>query len=428
MRRLFFWVLTPFMVLALLAWRLIPSARPVPSASAVRWFLIHLSTVVVVASLAWHLYSKSVTRGRPETGLIVEDPVVEAPHALRAGDLLLGWERTVDASRGAMGGPLRSPFDLAHILLTLAPRGGLRISGVRGGDPLISPSSWLFPTPITRPLLNESDEKIYMAGRELLAAGRRDEALSLWQGTAQSWRRDGMKRQACWLFFVIAQQLADDRQWHRAQTSYLEAIAEAGHDEPHVVAFIKLALARGLENRLELDLATATYYEALAIRQAIDPEGLSVADVLFNLGSMAVRKGDPERGEGWHARALSLRQDVAPASYEVVQSLGALAAIAAAKGDRERAYDLYQRAVAAHRPLLPTGRRLVGGLDPLGMAISPVEESVPLRLGLDHPSKLAANPDHNSPRARPSYSTPASPSTAHGTKATVDPPLHGLEE
>lgn len=434
MRRIFFWVFAPFMVLALLVWRLIPFARPVPSASAVRRFLILAAVIVLVAALAWRFYShldlqSYLGHERSGLGLIVEDSIVHAPNALRAGDLLLGWERSADASRAATSGPFRSPFDFAHILLAQAPRGGLRLSGVRGEALLSHDPSSLYPAPITRPRLDENDLEIYTTGRELLAAGRQDEALSLWRDTARAWRRDGMSRQACWLFFVIAQQLADDEPWDRAQLSYQEAISDVGRDDPHVVALIKLALAKGLADRGEFERAAVTYHEALAIRQAIDPDGLSVADVLFNLGSLAATRDDLAEAETWHTRALTLREGAAPASFEVVQSLGALAAIARAEGDRERAFDLYQRAVAVHRPLTPAGRWLAGGLDFLGKAMPPNIASPQLTdLDPQPPDPVVSQEDGDDEHPRRSLPTPVASSIARSPRTVADPPLHGLKE
>src|SRR5262245_24004281 len=105
--------------------------------------------------------------------------VVEAAPGLAAraaglepGDRLLRWSQA-----GAADAPLASPFDLLELEGERGPRGPVRLSGRRGGEPLqveLFPDDWGLDV---RPELSPELGRLHDEARRLQAAGQTDAAV-----------------------------------------------------------------------------------------------------------------------------------------------------------------------------------------------------------------------------------------------------------
>jgi CHAT domain-containing protein/Tfp pilus assembly protein PilF len=134
-----------------------------------------------------------------------------------------------------------------------------------------------------------------------------------------------------------------------------------------------LSVATSLNNlgngaRVRGDLAAAHEYHtrALAIRERLAPNSLNVATSLNNLGIVAVFRADLVSAEEYFRRALTIRERLSPDSLEITSSFSTLGGLAFTRGDWAAARDHYRRALTIQERVAPDSLNVAELLNNLG--------------------------------------------------------------
>ena len=320
--------------------------------------------VVVLCGLGLLAYAGSPSRGARgapnQTGPVVErvEPGGAAARAaVRRGDVLLAWKRA------ASSGELRTPFDLWRVEIEQAPRGVVRLTGLREGRPVsfeLSPRSWRMTT---RPALPSPLLESYLAGSREIEASRVARGLAAWRDLAARWSKDGRTEDAVWLTVRMADVAARAGRPTEALDAYPAALRLASSADPWTRLNLLDLYGSALLRRSQLDRAAAEYRKALEIADREAPDGLAVAFVLQALGSVEESADKRGAARDFYSRALILRQRTAPDSLVVAESLGALGRVGA---ETDAAEDLCGRALALSEGLAPDGLETAQALNDLG--------------------------------------------------------------
>ena len=126
-----------------------------------------------------------------------------------------------------------------------------------------------------------------------------------------------------------------------------------------------LAVTRG-----DLDLAQKLYEAALDIREKLAPNSLRMAGILNNLGILFMDRGDLDLAQKRHEAALAIKEKLAPGSLGVADSLINLGIVARNRGDLDLAQKLYEAAHAIYEKLVPGSLHMAASLTNLGVVAS----------------------------------------------------------
>ncbi|MEM7587250.1 MAG: CHAT domain-containing protein [Acidobacteriota bacterium] len=290
---------------------------------------------------------------------------------LKPGDVLLRWHRAASppANPEPAHGELDSPFDLAEVELEQAPRGPLTVSGTRDGEPLeirLPVGAWRLQA---RPQLPQEELTAYEAARGLLDGESRSAGLHRWQLMAADWEAADEPLRASWLSLRIATEAAESKAWNNVDRAFetAERAARATGD-PRLSAQTLAATALSLYERSEYQRAAPEVQRALELRRQVAPDGLTVAQLLVELGRITARQGNLAQGLEHYRRALEIRQQLAPESQAVAASLTLVATATMMSGDLTAAQALYDRAMALHEQLAPYSYEAAKTLNGLGVA------------------------------------------------------------
>src|SRR5215472_7130504 len=257
------------------------------------------TSCLLLLSLFWQLPSirgqvsdnkkKPASHPDHQAGVIVEKVgrYSEAEKAeFQEGDSLLGW-----SCRDAQG-EVASPFDVAKIEIEQAPRGAVKLEGLRGGEKrtwVLGPGEWGLKT---RPNLPPDLLSVYQEGQDLAKAGEFAEAAERWRTAAGKVNASVPGWLRLWFLLHAADAFAEGRQWKEADAAYDDAIQKSAAAGPEIRVYLLRNWAKASEQRGDSASAEKYYRQAVDEYQKTGSENLVLADILDGLGISALRHAD----------------------------------------------------------------------------------------------------------------------------------------
>ncbi|HYG64486.1 MAG TPA: CHAT domain-containing protein [Thermoanaerobaculia bacterium] len=328
--------------------------------------ILVLLAAAVAASFALGASRESL-RETTGAGLLVEevgDGSSMAEAGIRAGDILLSWERPAAHGEPPARGPLRSFFDLQLMGLEQSSRAKVRVTGARLGRTLtwtLAEGEWRITV---RPLMPPLLESGYAAGRRRLAAGEAGRAFAQWNQTAEAAAAAGQPVLAAWLWRQVASEALERQLWDEAERVLARGLALP---LPAAVRARLLTFqAQAFDRQGELLQAEAALRAALAA-QAGTPPGLALAADLDDLGWALIRRGDLDGAGAAFRRALALRLRLAPGSLLLAASYNKLGILHMERGDLAAAEEMFRRVVGLWESRGPHSLAMAAGLENLGL-------------------------------------------------------------
>lgn len=299
-------------------------------------------------------------------GLVVESVLRhgEAEKAgLREGDLLLSW------SRDDQKGEFDSPFDVMATETEQAPRGVVKLDGLRGTERQVwslGPDDWgLTARPnFARDLLSS-----YREGQELAktdkpaeivkAAERWKELANRYSGSHGSWL-------PAWLFLHAAEVLRDAKEWTQADDAYQSAVQSAAGTGPVIEGQTLQVWATAYQQRSAWAEAEKRFQQSIAKSESSGGGQLATAANLNALGRIAYQRGDLGKAEQYHRQALEIQQNLAPKSVAAAASLNGLGNVAYDRGNLDKAEQYHRQALDIREKLIPGSLAVAASLNNLG--------------------------------------------------------------
>ena len=330
------------------------------------------SVGALIGFVAWILASGPATAGTEREGVVVE--AVRAGHAgaragLRAGDVLLSWERGSNPPSNpvALSGRFARAVDVRLIEWEQSGRGPLRLIGRRGREPIVfampGGDGWGIEI---RPRLEARQLETLEEARGLLASGDALSGQRLWRQAVEELAAEGRLHAAAWLQRNLATALADRRDVPAAIAASEAAIELAEQTRDFAaVGFMRRERALIGQTTSPLEESREAYQRVhdlwadAAEAPRVGPLVLAVA--LNDLGLTASRMGDPARAAELFGQSLALRREHAPGSGDEASSLLNLATVS----PLEQAGGLLLDAKAILARLAPEGRRMTRTLNNL---------------------------------------------------------------
>lgn len=294
-------------------------------------------------------------RERP-AGPVVDElaPGVDPQAAsLRSGDVLVEWSRS-PRPEATRGGALTDPFDVIRVDLAEAPRGGVELVVLRDGrrqrlEP--GPEEWGFRV---RPSLPEPD-----AGRYLEALERSHEeddagAAAILIELAQAARTRSEPRLAAWLELSAATASGGALDWPAAEAHAAAARTDlASVEDVFPLSWVEESAARWRRRAQDFDGAFDALANAESLRRSIPGLELAVARAIEIRGEVGYARRDLELAEASFRDALEIVEAEAPESLVVARMQNQLGKALASRGRVEEAEDLFEAAVRIRRRLAP---------------------------------------------------------------------------
>ncbi len=310
------------------------------------------------------------TLERPEYGGVVLEEVGEgsvlAEAGLQTNDLLLSWERLPNPPGNPDGtrGRLNSPFDWMSLEVEQAPRGKIRLSGVRQGESkrwTVALGLWKVKV---RPKMPQPMMDYYLNGLKLIEEQQFVEGIDALRQAVEVANKNRDWRLQCWFSLRMGKAWAKTRAWEDTQASYRRALEQARDPLSQAVIWEAIGEAFLLQN--EFDQARDAFRSALTIQDETWGKSLSVARSEDDLGNIARFGGDLATAEIHYQQALDLREKMAPESLDLAASFNNLGTVAALRGDLATAEAHYDRALALREKLAPESLDLATSLNNLG--------------------------------------------------------------
>ena len=283
---------------------------------------------------------------------------------LQPGDVLLEW------SRGDSKGEIHSPFDVMELETEQAPLGTINLEGFRGTQRKVwsvGQDDWGLTT---EPNFAGEILSLYRKGQELADTGKLDEMKEgaiHWEELANryddsqaSWIRD-------WLFFHSAQLMRGRQQWKEADDAYRSAVQFATETSSMIESQILQAWAKAYAQRNDWINAEKYFQQSLDKIERSGSETLTIAAILYALGTISSWRGDLNKAEQYFSQALAIRTKLAPASLAAATSLNGLCIVASQQGNLTKAEQYGVQALDIQQKLSPTSLAVAGSLDNLGI-------------------------------------------------------------
>ena len=276
---------------------------------------------------------------------------------LHQGDVLMAWRLFADSSPGtesAVEGTFKTPFDLWEVEHHQAPRGRLKISGLRGGEPIMiemPAGRWGIQS---RPRLSAAESRDYDEALQLAEDGKHQDAAAALRSMAEDHRRAGHHETASWLWFKTARMWIAESRWNEARPA-LDAALELAEsaDLQEAAAWIEESRSTVFEMQGDLKSAMAAEESALSRRRVLEPGGLGTVRSLSLVGIIHGKNGDLQAAEASFSRALKRAEEIAPESQIVSGLINNLGIVARKKGDLSTAEELLQRDLELTKKLEP---------------------------------------------------------------------------
>jgi CHAT domain-containing protein/Tfp pilus assembly protein PilF len=306
--------------------------------------------VIFLGTLQLAMPAQDIPRpGRlyPSTASIVVEKVssgsTAASAGLRSGDVLLRWAAANER------GEITSPFDPPILELEWAPRGPVRIQGLRGEkrrEWVLRGAGWGFTT---RP---EMPRRVLFQCREILNLAERgylSTSVQRWELVRQNVQESLPVWFGPWLI-ARAASLSQSRpipDWETIDAAYMEAISESIEAGREVRIALLDRWADSFQDRDDLVNAERYYNDELTEEKSLDPKSIVVASTLTDLGIVGIKKGDFVEAEAHLREALVIEQELAPRDPRMATIFGNLAVLAHDQGDFASAEAYYRKAIAS---------------------------------------------------------------------------------
>jgi CHAT domain-containing protein/Tfp pilus assembly protein PilF len=289
------------------------------------------------------LHSSSVSSARkvePQLlpGVVVEKvgKNTEAEKAgLREGDVLLSW------SRAAAHGVIDTPADLVWVQIEQSPRGTVELQGTRAGEPrswMIRVDSWGLECRLN---LSPSLLSEHLKAKDLLRAGKANEAYEQWRITARHLPELSSARS--WLLYYAGYSLDQASQWAQADSALHEAL-ESASGPPILESFIYFGLAFSASHQNDLVKALRLCDQAVHYVEQPDVTTLTAAFIPQACLGIAVDGGDLASADRYANMARPIWEKVAPNSYGSLANLITLGSLAVERGNIAVGQRYYQEA------------------------------------------------------------------------------------
>ncbi|MEM8930715.1 MAG: CHAT domain-containing protein [Acidobacteriota bacterium] len=281
-------------------------------------------------------------------GVVVErigKPSAASAAGLRAGDVLVSWERRpTTPGLDADGGTFDSFIDFSVVVAEQAPRGPILLQVLRGDEPLTLEVGWGPWSVVVRPVLSATLAERLTRARERIEDGDAETGLDGLKAAARIALDQGEPVMAVWLWTHVAAHRYAIGQTQRARRAMEQALALAPDPET------ELAIWTGRCSRaLAADDQDAAF-DALAQMEAvvarIPRAELRLAAIQHYRGRLLSRLGRLDEAQEQLTQALRLRQLVAPGSHTVALSWDQLGRVASQLGETEDAVDAFENSVA----------------------------------------------------------------------------------
>jgi CHAT domain-containing protein/tetratricopeptide (TPR) repeat protein len=307
---------------------------------------------VAVPAIAKGIVVERLTRG------------AEAEKAgVRPGDILLNW------MRGDQKGAFESPFDLPYVRFDQASRGTIKIEGLRGRERQTWRLGWDVWGIVARPNFHGNLLSIYREGQEAAGTGNIEWAVARLRAAAETTQRSDSPWLASWLLSRVAGLWFDARHWDEYDSAYREAVEQADRAGPRVRAELFRLMALGFEYRDDLPHTERYYEDAVAEWQTLGPETMVLSNALFDLGVIALNRGDLAKAEACLRKVLAITEKLAPNSIQTALSLANLGVLSEERGDLAQAEQHYRAAVAIEERYFPRSDHLALTLGNLGTLV-----------------------------------------------------------
>lgn len=330
---------------------------------------------------------------------------------LKPGDMLLAWERVISPAdkAEAIRGEITSVFDLAWLQEDLSPRGTVRLSGRREGQPIqfeLLVGEWKLAV---RPPMPDGVLENYIKGKELIERKETAVGIDLWSNVSKWASENGDKSLHCWILQKIGETWASERNWEAALPAYQSVLKEAETANIPMVqvsslksigrihaarkemekaeAALRSALTRCQENwGRSLCLAAghetlAGYYrqrgdvaqmilhlsQSLEIFLDLAPESPGAARVLNNMGVIELGRGNLKKAEEYYLRSMRIKEKISPESLTLAIALDNLGGIASYRGFLEEAESYKKRALEIEERVAPDSEDVAYTLHTLGI-------------------------------------------------------------
>ncbi len=286
---------------------------------------------------------------------------------LRAGDLLLAWERPPDPPVNPEGGEgeIGTYFDWLWLKTEQAPRGTVRLRGEREGAAI------LFEVPKgvwdarMRPQMPASLLQSYTEMRRRTAGVDLAEALALGNQIVEPAEPQAAPALKGWLLFQAAEAWSQAGQGEKARSA-LQAALEEARDARTRIAVLE-ELGRSYEQANQMARAEASFRSALEIGESGGGESLQAAGTMAWLGFILRRQNRLDEAAQVLGRALEIQRRWAPDSLEVAFSLSQLAVVESARGELREASEDNRRALAIQERWAPDSSAVARTLNYLAM-------------------------------------------------------------
>jgi CHAT domain-containing protein/Tfp pilus assembly protein PilF len=295
---------------------------------------------------------------------VVVDRLSEAFEAqkagMRVGDILLRWHR------GNVDGEIDSPFTILYLRYEQAPRGRIRIDGLRRGRRrtwYLGSDTWgIWPRPNFQGNLVSDYERC----RDLPSTADPEKLLGCWRAIAAETKNFGPGWLNSWLLSRAAQEIANEGNWQISDKAFEEAIADAPVSSPSTRGELRLQWALALKARQDWAGAGTQFQKAAKEWAKAERESVAIATPLLEVGAVAFEQGDFDQAESVWKSALNITQQLAPRSLEATLAYGNLAVLAQQRGNLAEAEDLYRHAIAEEELYIPGSAYLPQQLSNLG--------------------------------------------------------------
>ncbi len=307
---------------------------------------------VVASSLPWIALATASAAELPQRaaghGVVIEE-VIEgsalAAAGLRAGDMVLAWERLPGppAHPDGAGGEITSVFEWAWLEVEQAPRGTITLAVERHGEQrflAVAPGLWEAKA---RPWMPPDVLAAYAEGRELVAAGEWRRGIDRWIDLSRTAEKEEVSCFHSWFFLRIGDVWARRRAWEEAHALYREALGHSERAETQVVVWN--AIGDAYRRQEKYGEAFDAYRSKREIWQAHWGKGLGFAQSQAELGSVARRRDELAAAEEHLRDALGIQEELAPASTTLARTLRELGVVALARQTFEAAEEYLKSAL-----------------------------------------------------------------------------------
>ncbi|HLJ86941.1 MAG TPA: CHAT domain-containing protein [Candidatus Angelobacter sp.] len=266
---------------------------------------------------------------------------------IKPGDILLTW------TRGNAKGEIESPFVMAYLENEEAPRGPVKIQGIRNTENrtwLLGRDYWLIGV---RPNLRNGALVELLEGDKLAKDGKIDDSIVRWRKIANYVEDEKIEWLRPWVLFYAADWFSVRRVWKQADALYEEAISSSVKAGPIVRGELFLQMSLSFESRDDLINAERYCEAALSEWRLLGPNSLSAAAGFSEVGRIALKNGDYSKAEEYLTQASSIRVKLSPDTTQVAQSFINLGVLYHLQGDLARAEIFYRKASAIEERIKP---------------------------------------------------------------------------